>query len=87
MSELIALQQWEFDEASETLYLVGLVDDSVQVYPGSPDRLEPPQFAAGICEAACFYPLDQDENPPSEKDVYDYISNRSIDWKLIPFES
>ena len=85
MSELLELQQWEFDETSETLYLVGLVDDSVQVYPGS--HLEPPQFAAGICEAACFYPLDEDEKPPTEQDVYNYISGRSIDWTLIPFES
>ena len=85
MSELIELQQWEFDEASETLYLVGLVDDSVQVYPGS--HLEPAQFSAGICEAACFYPLGQDEKPPTEHDVYNYISGRSIDWQLIPFES
>ena len=85
MSELIELQQWEFDETSETLYLVGLVDDSVQVYPGS--HLEPPQFAAGICEASCAYFLDEGEEPPTEQDVYNYISGRSIDWKLIPFES
>ena len=85
MSELIELQQWEFDETSETLYLVGLVDDSVQVYPGS--HLEPPQFAAGICEASCAYFLDEGEEPPTEQDVYNYKSGRSIDWKLIPFES